>query len=665
MSKMAASLLCDFVVPVVGGSIFEALSTMATLCGEMKENEVVCRRVYDRLRFVCEELQRCSDASSLHESRVLALYGCAISQFLEFLEKNSQKRLLRRLIESSRVAERIQEFHEEIDQLFKLLSIVHMAEMSVWRKEWEQDRTLQRNMLRDALAEARCVHNAGSPSNSLATLSTSTCSSDGSNSSEDQTLDVHAQGQKLLHGNDFLDTEQRLVVREKELEEAIRDHIAENGYDVCSVLNLLRSVPSASLALRGAVVLHELEVELQPEVLCLALPSFIQEFTHSLGGKSDPRSVYARQMAERYWVEWFPSYIRALVQGHGLVVENAAKSDILYAPGNEFKLDTTWRHIVTWTGDGIKWKPSEDELEAQWRLVPENDTKTLFRIVNFRYPYEWLYATSVACQEGNGITLALSSQPPRGRDESRAERAPEALWELQPVTGLGGGDSGSFSLFNPHTGGYLCTNEYNLDSQRRLVHILPQNAVSLSEAPTMRRCTWRLRTCTDQDADHHMKCLTGDGQDGCTSPPHVPEAAREFAALELVVRDLFESSGHDVGAVVAFIRKLPETKHILFACSIARALDVEASKNCTSRRDGLVLPFFIYELATNLPVNTRKLAEQYWCHWFSPVVKSMVVGHGVLLKTNGSGVPEYLVSPEGKLSSDDKLRPVVTGMIGY
>ncbi|OWZ16858.1 Serine/threonine protein kinase [Phytophthora megakarya] len=136
MSKVVSSLLCDFVIPVVGGSIFEALATVATLCGEMKENEAVCRRVYHRLQFIYEELQKCSDASSLHENQTFT------------------KKLLRRLIESSRVAERIQQFHQEIDELFKLLSIVHMAEMSAWRQEWEQDRTMQQNMLHEALAES-------------------------------------------------------------------------------------------------------------------------------------------------------------------------------------------------------------------------------------------------------------------------------------------------------------------------------------------------------------------------------------------------------------------------------------------------------------------------------------------------------------------------------
>ncbi|EGZ07882.1 hypothetical protein PHYSODRAFT_527717, partial [Phytophthora sojae] len=137
MSKLVSSLLCDFVVPVVGGSLFEALSATATLCGEMKENEAMCRRVYERLRFVYDELQKCSDASSLRESRVLAMYGSAIAQFLSFLESHSRKRLLRRLIESARMADRIQDFHKEIDELFKVLSIVHMTEMSAWRHEWE------------------------------------------------------------------------------------------------------------------------------------------------------------------------------------------------------------------------------------------------------------------------------------------------------------------------------------------------------------------------------------------------------------------------------------------------------------------------------------------------------------------------------------------------
>ncbi|GMF12858.1 unnamed protein product [Phytophthora lilii] len=587
------------------------------------------------------------------------MYGGTIAQFLEFLKQHARKRLLRRLIESSRVAERMQEFHQEIDELFKLLSIVHMTEMSTWRVEWKQDRALQRNMLRDVMAEAHCIYNEGSPTNSAATL---TCSSCSSTSEEDRVGGANQFRVNKLKSeeNDFSDTEKRLVVYEKDLEEVIRAYIAENGYDVCSVLDLLRSLPSARLALRGAMILHELEDELQLEVLCLALPCFLQELVHSVEDASDASSLFVLRMAERYWLEWFPSNVRALVQDAGVVIQNATNLEIMYAADNAAKLDSSWRRIVTRIGNEQDWIPSDNELEVQWRLVPENESKTLFRVVNSRYPYEWLSATTVPCTEFKDVTYALSSQLFRDNNNNHVDTAPQALWELQSVDESSGLPAASFLLFNPYTRRYLCTTASKLDPQRRLVLVVKANADGCFGTANDRYCSWRLRAYEDEDLNNAESDSSRSVycESNCIAMmPSIPESACEFAALELVIRNLYESSNSDLGAVVNFLRKLPEAKHTLFGCSIARSLDNEAAKSSTPRRDSLILPIFVHALATRLPRDSKLLAQQYWRHWFSPVEKAIVLGHGLVLTSNSA---TYLLSSENKFMFDETIRPVIT-----
>uniref|UniRef100_K3X5G2 Uncharacterized protein n=1 Tax=Globisporangium ultimum (strain ATCC 200006 / CBS 805.95 / DAOM BR144) TaxID=431595 RepID=K3X5G2_GLOUD len=143
MATVVLEVVVDFVVPGLGTTIVAALEMLGSLCYEMKENEVMCRRVQERLQFVWDELQKIQDEGMLRHNQVLPKYGEAISNFLNFLKKHSRKKLLSRLASSRKVAEEIQEFHNEIDFLFKLLNLVHIEEMSAWRQQWEHDQKMQ------------------------------------------------------------------------------------------------------------------------------------------------------------------------------------------------------------------------------------------------------------------------------------------------------------------------------------------------------------------------------------------------------------------------------------------------------------------------------------------------------------------------------------------
>ncbi|TYZ62836.1 hypothetical protein PybrP1_002052 [[Pythium] brassicae (nom. inval.)] len=155
--KDALGLVLEFVVPGIGGTIFLALDTMSSLCYEMKENEVMCRRVLERLQFVWDELQKIQDENMLRDNQVLPKFGGAINNFMTFLKKHSRKKLLSRLASSRKLAEEVQEFHTEIDFLFKLLNLVHIAEMSAWKQQWEQDQKIQRELMQQLVNNTHLI----------------------------------------------------------------------------------------------------------------------------------------------------------------------------------------------------------------------------------------------------------------------------------------------------------------------------------------------------------------------------------------------------------------------------------------------------------------------------------------------------------------------------
>ncbi|OWZ09028.1 Serine/threonine protein kinase [Phytophthora megakarya] len=107
----------------------------------------MCSAVYKRLQFVSEELAKISDEEAMRQNRVLFMYGHTIANFLKFLQKQTKKSFLKRLASNRKVVAAIQDFNEDIDELYKLLNLVHIQEMTKWRKEWDEDRRKQEQML--------------------------------------------------------------------------------------------------------------------------------------------------------------------------------------------------------------------------------------------------------------------------------------------------------------------------------------------------------------------------------------------------------------------------------------------------------------------------------------------------------------------------------------
>ncbi|ETM53888.1 serine/threonine protein kinase, partial [Phytophthora nicotianae] len=141
------SLVATFVVPGVGGLIVNVLSSIIELCQELEENEEMCTAVYKRLQVVSEELSKISDEEAMRQNRVLFMYGNTIANFLKFLQKQAKKSFIRRLAGNRKVVAAIQVFNEDIDELYKLLTVVHIQEMAKWKREWDEDRRKQEQKL--------------------------------------------------------------------------------------------------------------------------------------------------------------------------------------------------------------------------------------------------------------------------------------------------------------------------------------------------------------------------------------------------------------------------------------------------------------------------------------------------------------------------------------
>jgi serine/threonine protein kinase len=142
----------------LGKLIPEALADIAELCHKLKENEEMCRLVYGRLKFVSEQLNKISDEEIVHKKRVIFMYGKIVANFLKFLTRQSQKSFIKRLASNRKVVAAIQDFNEDIDELYKLLNLVHVQEVAKWKKQLAQEHQMQEKMLLEVAAIPEIIY---------------------------------------------------------------------------------------------------------------------------------------------------------------------------------------------------------------------------------------------------------------------------------------------------------------------------------------------------------------------------------------------------------------------------------------------------------------------------------------------------------------------------
>ncbi|GMF42501.1 unnamed protein product [Phytophthora fragariaefolia] len=152
-----ASAVATVVVPGIGEVIVVALGAVGRLVIQMKENEEMCKRVHKRLVVVYEQLVQLKDNTVLREHNVLEIYSNNIAKFIAFLQKHASKGFIRRLAGNRKILDEIQEFHVQIDFLFKILSLNHINEMSKWREEWMEDQKKARKEKAELLANNQAM----------------------------------------------------------------------------------------------------------------------------------------------------------------------------------------------------------------------------------------------------------------------------------------------------------------------------------------------------------------------------------------------------------------------------------------------------------------------------------------------------------------------------
>ncbi|KAF1315064.1 Serine/threonine protein kinase, partial [Globisporangium splendens] len=131
-----------FLVPsMMDLNVSDAFDIISNLCHEMRESELLCRRLPTRLLFLRSHL------SELHGARKIPSFANTLGHVIAFLKKYSTKKLLQRLASNRIIVGRVRALHKEIDELFVASNLSNAPEMTAWKQHWEQDVASQRSLL--------------------------------------------------------------------------------------------------------------------------------------------------------------------------------------------------------------------------------------------------------------------------------------------------------------------------------------------------------------------------------------------------------------------------------------------------------------------------------------------------------------------------------------
>lgn len=149
--------LADYVLPGAGTIVAQALTIAYDLCGGLEECRDVCLHVNERFGELWTNMKRMEEEGSLPKSQTLPKFSKTLDGFMDFLKKHQKKNILKRLVSNRSIMDEVAQFHQDIDVLFKLLSLDHMAEMSQWRQKNERDWELQQQQMQEMLKNQRTL----------------------------------------------------------------------------------------------------------------------------------------------------------------------------------------------------------------------------------------------------------------------------------------------------------------------------------------------------------------------------------------------------------------------------------------------------------------------------------------------------------------------------
>lgn len=122
-------------------NVSDALEIASSLCHEMRENELLARRVLTRLLFLRD------NPSRLEEAKMSAQFANTVRLFVVFLKKYSSKKVIQRIATIRRILEGVRGLHRRVDRLFQAAELEGAREMNAWEEDWDQDITIQLALL--------------------------------------------------------------------------------------------------------------------------------------------------------------------------------------------------------------------------------------------------------------------------------------------------------------------------------------------------------------------------------------------------------------------------------------------------------------------------------------------------------------------------------------
>lgn len=149
MDPIVVGLACtvsNVLVPGLG-SVVNALVEVGKLCMDMKENQHACVRVEKRFGEIHTQLLLMEQRDTLPKNDAINRYTDALERFYLFLKRQRKKNVIQRLVAAKGVLDKIQDFHEDVDHLFKMLNLAHVDAMMSWQREWEKDKLQQQLQL--------------------------------------------------------------------------------------------------------------------------------------------------------------------------------------------------------------------------------------------------------------------------------------------------------------------------------------------------------------------------------------------------------------------------------------------------------------------------------------------------------------------------------------
>lgn len=144
-------------LPGLGTTVFEVVTTLRDVASTVRGNRLKCAHVVERVEFLYSELARIQDANVLEGNAVLPELAKVINAFVLFMREHAAKRALSQYFARHDVDARILTFHSDVDMLFQMLNMVHIAAAAEWRVRFQENQERDRRSIEETLANTHLL----------------------------------------------------------------------------------------------------------------------------------------------------------------------------------------------------------------------------------------------------------------------------------------------------------------------------------------------------------------------------------------------------------------------------------------------------------------------------------------------------------------------------